>query len=94
MRKFSKNIYKISFLFLTFSVLSGGEFFHHHETLLKENQCQACLFARTLSSSDVDTEPVIQNFPSFEYLLPSLELQKPEFLFQGPVSSRAPPFSS
>jgi len=94
MGKFPKNIYKISFLFLAFSVLSGGEFFHHHETLLNESQCQACLFAHSLSSSDVDTEPVLHNFLTFEYLLRSLELQKPECQFSGPVSSRAPPFSS
>ena len=94
MKKFTKNIYKISLLFLALSVLSGGEFFHHHETLLNENQCQACLFARTLSSSEVDTEPVIHNLLSFEYIFPSLEIQKPEFHFHIRFSSRAPPFSS
>jgi len=94
MRKFNKNIYKIPLLLLALGILSGGEFFHHHESLQSESQCQACLFNHALSSGDVDTEPVIHNLHAFEYLLPSLELQEPESRFSGFVSSRAPPISS
>ncbi len=94
MKKFAKSRYRILFLFLVLVVLSGSEFFHHHETTEAESHCQACVLSHMLSSSDVAPEPVIHTFFSFEYITFTLELQQPVSSYTGSISSRAPPFSS
>jgi hypothetical protein len=94
MKKFANNKYRFLFLFLILAVLSGSEFFHHHETPEAESHCQACILSHMLSSSDVAAEPEIQSFFSFEYINYTLELREPESSYFGLISSRAPPYSS
>jgi len=79
-------------LIISFSLISGGEFWHHHNDVnYDESQCPVCLIIHSFIGTDANFSPEIVKPATFEIINITQNPVQPESRIQSVLSDRAPP---